>query len=251
MSSSSVSSLSSSSVSSLSSSSSSLSSSSSASIYTDIIDGDIITISQNTNFRFDSNSGDLAIIIIDGINFVIKNEGELLVWDNNSKINKFIFTDVDQKIYRGAGKFHLRITYIGEGSLLFSVEFITFYKSVVDLISKSQDRGENISSGILQMRNDLSNSEIDDENIDKLWLYNEIDRTYTEINNQHTNYSRETLNFVQKLQEYIFNKYGSINSFLRDNSLTVLPTFASISSLVGYIIDDDLIISEEELCSIS
>ncbi len=241
----------SSSSSSISSSSSLSSSSSSTSIYTDINNGDIVTVSENIIFRFLSVNSNTATIIIDGINFVIKNENGLFVWDNNSKINKNIFTWTDQKIYRKAGRFFIKITYNGEGSLLFSIEFVTFYKMTADLISDSQDRGENISSEILQMRNDLDNSEIDDENIDKLWLYNEINRTYIEINRQHNNYSSETLNFVQKLQKYIVDKYGSINSFLRDNNLTVLPTFAAISSLVGYTIDDDLIIPEEELCPIS
>ena len=128
---------------------------------------------------------------------------------------------------------------------------IIIYKEIVDFINESQDRGSSISSEMLQMRNDLDNSEVNDENIDKLWLYNEINRTYTEINRQHNNYSSETLNFVQKLQNYITNKYDSVNSFLRDNNLTVLPTFADISRVVGYTIDNDLIISEEDLCTIS
>ena len=125
---------------------------------------------------------------------------------------------------------------------------INIYKEIVDFVNESQDRGFNISSEILQMRNDLDNSEIDDENIDKLWLYNEINRTYTEINTQHNNYSSEILVFVQKLQKYITDKYGSVNSFLRDNGETVRPIFADISSLVGYSIDSSLIISEEDLC---
>ena len=128
---------------------------------------------------------------------------------------------------------------------------IIIYKEIVDFINESQDRGYSISSEMLQMRNDLDNSEVNDENIDKLWLYNEINRTYAEINRQHNNYNSETLNFVQKLQNYITNKYDSVNSFLRDNNLTVLPTFADISRVVGYTIDNDLIISEEDLCPIS
>ncbi len=223
----------------------------SPSLYTDINNGEIVNVSENIYFRFISVDSNTATIVIDGINFIIKNENGLFVWDNNSKINKNIFTWANQKIYRKAGKFYIRIIYIGEGSLLFSIEFIMFYKMVADLINESQDRGSDISSKILQMRNDLDNSEIDDENIDKLWLYNEIDRTYAETNTQHNNYSSEILNFVQKLQKYITDKYDSVSSFLRENNLTVLPTFAEISNLVGYPIDNDLIISEEDLCPIS
>ena len=128
---------------------------------------------------------------------------------------------------------------------------IITYKNIADIISNSQDRGENISSEMLQMRNDLDNSEVDDDNIDKKWVYEEINRTYGELNTQHNNYSRETLNFVQKLQEYIVSNYSSVNTFLRDTNTTVLPTFSIISGLVGYTIDDDLIASEESFCQIS
>ncbi len=221
------------------------------SIYTDIINGETVTCSQDTSYRFVSVDTNTCTVIIDGVSFIVKNEDELLVWDNNSKINMNTFTWTGQKIYRKAGRFYILITYIGTGSLLFSIEFITFYKMTTDLISNSQDRGENISSEMLQMRNNLENSEVDDDNIDKKWVYEEIDRTYGELDTQHNNYSSETLSFVQKLQEYIVNKYNSVNTFLRDTNTTVLPTFATVSGLVGYIIDDDLIASEESFCQVS
>jgi len=248
---SSVSSSSSSLSSSSSNSSSNSSSSSSTSIYTDIINEETVICSQDTSYRFSSVDTNTCTIIIDGVSFVVKNEDNLLVWDNNSKINIHTFTYIDQKIYRKAGRFYILITYIGTGSLLFSIEFITFYKMTADIISNSQDRGESISSDILQMRNDLENSEVDDDNIDKKWVYEETNRTYGELNIQHNNYSREVLNFVQKLQEYIVSKYSSVNTFLRDTNTTVLPTFSIISGLVGYTIDDDLIASEESFCQIS
>ncbi len=125
---------------------------------------------------------------------------------------------------------------------------INTYKTIADLINNSQDVGQYISSNLLQMENDLENSEIDDNNIDKLFLYNEIDNTYDILNVIHNNYNKELLYFVKQLQTYIYNNYGSINSFLRDNLETVFPIFANISETVGYKIDPDLIVDPEDLC---
>ena len=125
---------------------------------------------------------------------------------------------------------------------------VNTYKSIADLINNSQARGEDISLEMLQMRNDLDNSEVDDEDINKEWLYKEINRTYVDIEINHKVYSREIINFVSKLQNFITDNYNSVNDFIRNYEITVLPVFADISNLVGYPIDNDLVVSEIELC---
>lgn len=125
---------------------------------------------------------------------------------------------------------------------------INSYKKIADFINSSQKVGKNISSNIVQMRNDLDNSEVDDNNIHKKMLYNEINKVYDVINVVHNNYNKELLYLVKQLQLYIVNNYGSVNKFLEDNSESVFQYFADISETVGYPIDPNLITTPEALC---
>lgn len=126
---------------------------------------------------------------------------------------------------------------------------ISLYKDIADLINSSQERGQEIVSSLYNMRQNLSNSEVSSQNVDKGWLYDEVDRTYEDVDLHHNEYIPELYNFVKKLQLYITEKYGSVNNFLRDNGETVFSIFADISNQVGYEIDADLIQSESDFCN--
>ncbi len=175
-------------------------------------------------------------MVIDGVSFIIKNEGGLFLWDNNSSINKKIFTIIGEYITRRVGNHYIKITYDGTGSLLFSIEFTTFYESVSDLISTSQDRGENISTALCNMKRDLENSEVISQNIDKQWLFEGVNATYKKADLKHNTYSRVVLDFVFRLQIHITTTYGSVDSYLEDNNIQVPQTFAIISELIGFTI---------------
>ena len=125
---------------------------------------------------------------------------------------------------------------------------IESYKEIADLINSSQERGQEIVAHFDQMREDIADSEVDDENIDKRWLYEEINRIYDEVDLFHNEYTSELFNFVKQLQIHVTTGYGSVNSFLRDNGETVFSIFADISNEVGYEIDADLILSESDFC---
>lgn len=99
------------------------------------------------------------------------------------------------------------------------------------------------------MREDLDNSEVSDANIDKRWLYEEVNRVYDEVDLYHNEYTPELYKFVSQLQLYVTNQYGSVNNFLRENGETVFSIFADISNEVGYEIDADLIMSESDFCN--
>lgn len=120
------------------------------------------------------------------------------------------------------------------------------YKEIADLIDSIQSRGgdntefaKGIVTNISLMRDNLSNNEVSMENFDKLWLFNTLDTNYDNFYNKHFLKSKNILNFVRKLQVYI-EKYSEllINNYLRNNGIKVLPMFAEISELVGYLIDD-------------
>lgn len=186
---------------------------------------------------FNSVPGDTATIIINGVNFIIKNDGGSFVWDNNSLANKKTFATINEYIIRRAGESYIKITYDGVGSLLFSIEFTTFYESVSDLISTAQDRGTDISLSLLNMKRDLENSEITSDNIDKKWLFEGVNTAYKKANLKHNNYSKVIIDFVFKLQVHIATEYGSVDSYLEDNNIQVPQTFADISNAVGFTID--------------
>ncbi len=224
-----------------SSSSSSISSSSSSSSSTGgclwISNGGTINMTGDSCCVFNSVPGDTATIIINGVNFIIKNDGGSFVWDNNSLANKKTFATINEYIIRRAGESYIKITYDGVGSLLFSIEFTTFYESVSDLISTAQDRGTDISLSLLNMKRDLENSEITSDNIDKKWLFEGVNTAYKKANLKHNNYSKVIIDFVFKLQVHIATEYGSVDSYLEDNNIQVPQTFADISNAVGFTID--------------
>lgn len=125
---------------------------------------------------------------------------------------------------------------------------IITYKSIADLINSAQDIGIDISLALFNFREDLDNSEIIDDNIDKQWLYAMANETYSKADTKHNTYSIVFLNFVFELQTHVNSEYSSVNNFLRDNSTPVLETFAAMSDAVGFTIDPDNIQATSDLC---
>lgn len=118
----------------------------------------------------------------------------------------------------------------------------TLYKQVADLIDSVQYR----NTDMLNLHNHLAlvidDSEVDDNNIDKQWLYNTFINSKETFNNEHyiTRYSIKDI--VREMQRHVQGIYGNVNNYLLDNNIRVYWTFASISAEVGFIIDDDNII---------
>lgn len=111
------------------------------------------------------------------------------------------------------------------------------YKIIADLINNAQGRGADMISYISNMLSDLSNSEISSDSNDRQRLYDQINATYDVINSRNNFYIREMLDFVLSLQKYISDNYSSVNDYLSDNDIKVLPVFANLSEAVGYSID--------------
>lgn len=59
------------------------------------------------------------------------------------------------------------------------------YIFIADAINSVLERGDEISSHLYQMMEYLSDSEVNDDNIDKQWLYEEIYRTYRDLTERH------------------------------------------------------------------
>jgi len=111
------------------------------------------------------------------------------------------------------------------------------YKIITDFVNNAQSRGTDIIYYINKMNTDLNSSEINTENINKEKLEAQISTTSNVLSSRHSEKVEFMLVFVFKLQEYIYNSYGSINDFLSVNNTQVLPVFAEISEIVGYPID--------------
>lgn len=111
------------------------------------------------------------------------------------------------------------------------------YKRISDLIDSAQLRGSEIVSHISNMEEDLSNSEVASDNVDKLRLSNTITRNQDTLRRRHEIKSREILNLVKNLQKYIVDNYNNVNTYLSSNNIKVLAMFAEISEEVGYPIE--------------
>lgn len=110
----------------------------------------------------------------------------------------------------------------------------TNYKEISDLINSAQERGSDIVSFVDEMATELNNSEIFSEDIHKEKLEKQINSTSSDLSLRNVNYTIQMLNFVEALQKYITEKYGSVDTFLGENSIKVKSTFADISEEVGY-----------------
>lgn len=129
------------------------------------------------------------------------------------------------------------------------------YKEIADLIASIQLRGSDdtefargIVTNIGLMRDNLSNSEVSINDFDKLWLFNTLDTNYDTFYSNHFLKSRNILSFVRELQVYTEKNSGLlINDYLGNNNIKVLPMFAEISEIVGYIIDEDNIDREGQV----
>jgi len=111
------------------------------------------------------------------------------------------------------------------------------YKIIADYVNNSQARGFNISSHLNDMSSTLSNSSILPTSTDGQRLLDQIDTTSDLLISRHQYYTKYVIKFVLVLQQYINENYSSVNDFLFNNSIKVLPVFADISEQVGYPIE--------------
>jgi len=111
------------------------------------------------------------------------------------------------------------------------------YKRIVDLINNAQDRGSDVVGYFSSMLDTLDDSEIVAGSTDRLRLEDQIEVTSEVMEGHHQQYARTMSDFVFVLQKYVTDTYGSVNDFLSDNNIQVLPVFADISEVVGFPID--------------
>ena len=114
------------------------------------------------------------------------------------------------------------------------MEIASIYKLMTDLINDAQARGFDIVSFVDKMATDLDNSEILSTDIYREKLDDQISSTSDGLTLNNINYTIQMLKFVGDLQRYITSKYGSVDTFLENNSIKVKSIFANISEEVGY-----------------
>lgn len=203
-----------------------------------IYNGDTIEASDSDSYRFYVESDDdEATINIDGAGYTIGSaSSSQFVWDSDG--DSYTFTYEGESILRDLGSRTAVITYNGEGSYLFDINTLTgyarFYKIVADLINDAQARGSDIASFVDKMATDLDSSEIPSIDIHREKLDDQISSTLDSLTLNNVNYTTQMLKFVGDLQRYTTSKYGSVDTFLGNNSIKVKSTFADISEEVGY-----------------
>jgi hypothetical protein len=119
------------------------------------------------------------------------------------------------------------------------------YKIIADLIDSAQSRGTPIAQYFSNMLETLSSSEMIEDSTDRQRLESQINTTLDVVDRYHQSYTRLMRNFVFALQKYVDDNYSTVDDFLSDNGIKVLPIFADISRVVGYPIADANIDTED------
>ena len=178
---------------------------------------------------------------MDGNNYTIGSSDALnFIWDKGG--DPHTFTTVGETIDRFVNGRAYSVIYEGEGTHLFTIVYewyktvYEWYKTVSDLINDAQVRGEDIVAFVDKMATDLNSSEIPSDDIHKEKLEAQINSTSNRLSLNNISYTTQLLNFVEALQGYITEEYGSVDEFLSDNKIKVKTTFADISEEVGYTI---------------
>jgi hypothetical protein len=111
------------------------------------------------------------------------------------------------------------------------------YKFISDEVGGALDDATKSSRRVLDMRNDLNISEVDDQNYDKLRLANAIDAVYAIVLTKYSGDTQLMSTFIRRLQEHVTHHYGSVNGFLLSNAIRVPQSFADLSAKLGFSID--------------
>jgi hypothetical protein len=203
-----------------------------------IFNGETIEATDSGSYRFYIESADdEAIVNVDGIGYTIgSSDTSQFVWDSTGDIHTFTYEG--ESILRDLGSRTVVITYNGEGSHLFDLDtlgvYARMYKIVADLTNDAQERGTDIVYFVDKMATDLDSSEIPSTDIHREKLENQINSTSNVLTSNNIIYTTKMLDFVGELQGYTTDQYGSVDTFLEENSIKVKSTFADISEATGY-----------------
>tara|TARA_Y100000034_G_C6745341_1_gene331014 strand:- start:354 stop:722 length:369 start_codon:yes stop_codon:yes gene_type:complete len=111
------------------------------------------------------------------------------------------------------------------------------YQFMADQLGSSRSDGEQAFKRMLSMRKDLEKSELDDNDFDKINLFNKIQATYLVVISKYFNPKPEMVTLIDRLQTHVNRHHGSVNQFLSNNNIKVPQSFADLSLIVGYEID--------------
>ncbi len=108
------------------------------------------------------------------------------------------------------------------------------YKIISDALADIQDRGQDIVDSLVDMNQDLSNSNVSDNDATKVQLEGYTESAIGVANRKHVKFSPEILDTVKKLQLLVEDNDQPINNFLNTNNILVKCTFANMSFFVGF-----------------
>jgi hypothetical protein len=106
------------------------------------------------------------------------------------------------------------------------------YISIACALERADLLQSDAANSLVSMQNVLSSTRASDGKI--LALRNEIEQVRDKIALQRSQPLQNAVAAVQSLQRHVERYYGSVNSFLADNSVKVSPFFASLSLEAGY-----------------
>jgi broad specificity polyphosphatase/5'/3'-nucleotidase SurE len=112
------------------------------------------------------------------------------------------------------------------------------YKFISDSLGDARRDSKKTIEHLKSMRTHLNISEIPNETIDKIKLFNFIDSVYELTTQKYRDPNPSMTNFVNRLQTHIEHHYDSVDDFLKNNDIKVMQDFADLSFLVGFEIDE-------------
>jgi|TARA_Y100000310_G_scaffold254365_1_gene261434 hypothetical protein len=111
------------------------------------------------------------------------------------------------------------------------------YKFVSDELANARNDAGRAFGRLIDMQTNLTNSEVNNDDIEKRALAEVIDQTYLLAVTKYYQPNLHMLNIITELQNHVVHHHGDVNDFLSSNGILVLQDFADLSILAGFNID--------------
>jgi hypothetical protein len=112
------------------------------------------------------------------------------------------------------------------------------YKAIANFVSDAQNEGSPMYERIGNVLTSLINNQIRSTEEPKLVLQSAIESTYEFIFLNHDLPNQDIMNMTTALQNHVTCHATSVNNYLEKENIKVPETFAELSALVGYPIND-------------
>ena len=110
------------------------------------------------------------------------------------------------------------------------------YRFASEVFAETRDLALDALSPLLSMRDAINNSDVNEQDRNRLQLKAMIESTYSHIVAKHVRPGQRVLNAIRALNRHVLDYYNhtNIDDFLEEQFLEVPVSFAFLSDLAGY-----------------